>query len=501
MKTISELFQNLVLSSRKCRDLSKRMPRRLKFKFFSSTWEDSYGMTVRGCSKIGLKGYIVFCLLAWASLLLSACASSHQARGYHALEGKDYDRAIAELRAAIKQNPRDTEAVRDLGIVLCEKKNYEKAIAVLLAALRRDPADGLTRLYLGEALDQSGKLNEAIAVYRDYPNAREGEARGELRARLDFAVQAKLQEQARQALANEQSLAPQSFPENSLAVLNFQQLGGSSEFAPLSRGLADMVITDLSQVRALTVVERSRMQTLMNEMGLGQSGLVEETSAPRVANLLGARTVLQGSFLDLNSKEIRLDANLTQVQTQQSKVVGTATGELARFFRMEKNLVLRVLQQMNIRPTPAEEQAIMTIPTENLLAFLAYCRGLEARDRGDYDKAEQEFREAVSQDQKFAPAQRQLDQTRGMRTALARRNLPTYLALRLPSLGMPNRGVRMAQSAQLSNPAFGFVNRNRLAAMAAQNLPGGNTDLRKPLLEAGNDFGLGGEVIFNIELP
>jgi tetratricopeptide (TPR) repeat protein len=453
----------------------------------------------RRVSRMGTTKLVAICALA--GILFSACASSHLARGNRALEEKNYPRAVAELRAAIKQNPRNTAAIRDLGITLCEMKAYEKAVLILQQAQKQDSTDGLTRLYLGEAYEQSGQLEQAIAVYRDYSKAKESEARSQLRIRLDFAILARLREQARQALANEQNLNPQDLAENSVAVLNFQHLGGANEYAPLSRGLADMVITDLSQVRALTVVERSRMQALLDEMGLGQSGLVEEASAPRVANLLGAKTVLQGSFLDHNGMEIRLDANLTNVSTQQSRSVGTMTGELARFFRLEKNMVLRVVRQMGIRLTPAEEQAILMIPTENLLAFLAYCRGLEARDRGDYEKAEQEFREAVGQDQEFAPAQRQLEQTRGMRAHLARRHLPTYLALRLPNLGLQPRSVRMVQSALLSNPAFSFVNRNRLTVLAAQNLPSSNKDVRKPVLEAGNDFGLGGEVIFNIVLP
>jgi cytochrome c-type biogenesis protein CcmH/NrfG len=223
----------------------------------TSAWKESRkglsacGMTKRSSLQNSLGALLLSCLL------LSACASSHQAAGNRALEEKDYARAVTELRAAIKQDPSNTPAIRDLGITLCEMKNYSKAELILQEALRRDPSDGLTRWYLGETYEQSGKLDEAIAVYRDYPKAKEAGAREQLRGRLDFAIQAQLQEQARQALANERNLDPKTFPENSVAVLNFQQLGGASEFAPLSRGLADMVITDLSQVRALTVVERS----------------------------------------------------------------------------------------------------------------------------------------------------------------------------------------------------------------------------------------------------
>ena len=59
----------------------------------------------------------------------------------------------------------------------------------------------------------------------------------------------------------------------------------------------------------------------------------------------------------------------------------------------------------------------------------------------------------------------------------------------------------MARSAQMSNPGYGFVNRSLLTAMASQNTPGRSHDVRQPLLEGLNEFGLAGEIIFNVRLP
>jgi tetratricopeptide (TPR) repeat protein len=444
---------------------------------------------------------LVFCLLLFA-VFLAACASSHYGRGRSALDKEDYARALAELRQAVRENPLNTEAVRDLGIALYEVKSYKNAALILEKALERWPDDGLTCIYLGAAYENLGRIDEAIAIYRRYPNIKNSEQRSFLGTRLDLAIQAKLRLEARQALAREREIDPQNLPENSLTVLNFRNLGANADFDPLAKGLADMVITDLSQVKALAVVERSRMQTLLEEMGLGQTGLVDEQTAPRVGHLLGTKKIVQGSFLDLAGDKLRLDANLTDAFTKASKPAGEISGELGRFFRLEKMLVFKVIDELGITLAEAEEQAILTIPTENLLAFLAYSRGLDARDRGDYQQARAEFQQAVNMDRNFKAAQTQLERTSAVRENARDLRRVIVRASRMPRMLAQKRRLRLARSALNTNPGYGFVNRGRIAAAISQtNLPGRSTDLRQPLLEGRNDFGLRGEIVIILQLP
>ncbi|MEK7728185.1 MAG: CsgG/HfaB family protein [candidate division KSB1 bacterium] len=435
-------------------------------------------------------------------LLLNACSASRPLQ--EAASSQDeLTRELARLRAVLKANPNAHEAVRDLGIVLYEMKEHKNAALVLEKALLDLPNDGLTRLALGMAYEQLRRWNDAIKLYRDDANVAEGEYRRQLRGRLELAIQAKLRAEARQALADEQTLAPSRVPANSIAVMKFQNLGSAPELAPMATGLADMVITDLSQVHSLTVIERSRIHALLEEMGLGQSGLVEENSAPRVGNLLGARKIVQGSFLEVKEKELRLDANLADAAVRTSKSAGKVSGALARFFRLEKDLVFKVIRALGIQPTEAEEQAILIIPTENLLAFLAYARGLEARDRGEYEIAEQEFQNAVKADVKFSRARAQLERTRSMRQTLATKNLPIRMSSFRPRLALQQRRMRLAQATMRANPGFSFVNQGRVSLLAPRlnNLPGANGNVRQPLLEGRSDFGLPGEIRIGIKLP
>jgi len=445
---------------------------------------------------------LVFCCLLFAVFLAACAAPTHYNRGREALDKEEYEKALAELRLAVKENPLNAFAVRDLGVALFETQSYRNSALILEKAMERLPQDGLTRLYLGQAYEKTGRLDDAIKLYRSYAEVGSFDYRRQLEARLDLAIQAKLRLEARQALAAESAIDPKSFPEKSLAVLNFRNLGSNAGFDPLAKGLADMVITDLSQVKALTVIERSRMQALFEEMGLGQSGLVDEQTAPRVGQLLGVKKVLQGSFLDLAGGRLRLDANLSDAVAKASQPIGETSGELARFFRLEKNLVFKVIDELGITLTEAEEKAILTIPTENLLAFLAYSRGLEARDRGDFAKAQQEFQQAVKIDPKFNNARAQLEQVslsqRSRRELRAARRGPARNA---PLTAAQKRKLTLIRAALNSNPAFSFTNKNLAPALSRGALSANAKDLRQPLLEGRSVFGVKGEILIDLKLP
>jgi len=439
-----------------------------------------------------------FCLLLFAFCFTACAPPTHYHLGREALDKEDYEKALAELRLAVKENPANAIAVRDLGIALAETQNFKNAALILEKALQRLPQDGLTRLYLGMAYEKTGRLDDAIKLYRGYAA---DDYRREIETRLDQTIQAKLRLEARQALANERALDPRQLPEKSIAVLNFRNLGGNAGFDPLAKGLADMVITDLSQVKALTVIERSRMQALLEEMGLGQTGLVDKQTAPRVGQLLGVKKVLQGSFLDLAGGRLRLDANLADAAARASQPIGETSGELARFFRLEKNLVFKVIDELDIQLTAAEEKAILTIPTENLLAFLAYSRGLEARDRGDFAGAQKEFQEAVKIDPNFDNAKTQLERSTTQKSGRELRAATRRLAVNSPLTVAQKRKISLLRAASNGNPAFGFANRNLAPTLSRNSLKSNVKELRQPLLEGRSVFGARGEIIIDLKLP
>lgn len=351
--------------------------------------------------------------LALAGLLFS-CAGSYYSRGNAAMKKGDLDAAISNFYAAAKKNPSDFRVFRELGVAFYHQgkdpRHRKLARAALEKAYSLNPADGTTLFYLGALAEENGDLQTAIDYYRQYTRiGRMSKMRGLLKARLRKAVEKQVAQEAKLALQRESQLVPARIPANSLAVLYFKNLSRNRNLDPLQKGLAEMIITDLSQVRGLSVVERIRLQKMLEEIGLGQSGVVDPKTAPRLGKLLGARKLVHGSFLVLGNNDLRLDAGMVDAFSGKSSKPDELSGNLQRLFRLEKNLVFKVIKQMGVRLTDQEREAILRVPTENLLAFMAYSRGLDYEDRGMLSQARAAFSEAVKLDPNFTLAKDDLN--------------------------------------------------------------------------------------------
>src|SRR5688572_13855365 len=55
-----------------------------------------------------------------------------------------------------------------------------------------------------------------------------------------------------------------------VAITYFDNNTNNADLAPLAKGLADMLITDLSHVSSLQIVERERLNQVLSELKLAQ---------------------------------------------------------------------------------------------------------------------------------------------------------------------------------------------------------------------------------------
>jgi len=86
------------------------------------------------------------------------------------------------------------------------------------------------------------------------------------------------------------------------------------DYEALGIGLQQMLITELSLNSNLRLVERSRIREIIEELELGQSGYVDPETTASVGNLVQARYMVVGSFIDANGT-IRLDVRIDDVET------------------------------------------------------------------------------------------------------------------------------------------------------------------------------------------
>ncbi len=212
-----------------------------------------------------------------------------------------------------------------------------------------------------------------------------------------------IREWAKQAVKNEKSVETVTSA-NTLAVLYFRNMSGRAELAPLQKGLSMMLITDLSIVKNLQVVERARLQALTEEIGIGVSGLVEQGTAPRIGKLLGARRLVGGDIAGAEQERIRVQSRLLDVKS--TAVIGQPASEglLDELFRMEKDLLFDIVKLLKIEVTPELEAKLRKPCSTRTDALLALFTGVDASDRKDYEKAAESYRKAMKLDSNICVA-------------------------------------------------------------------------------------------------
>ncbi len=354
-----------------------------------------------------MKGIGYSFILLFSFLLFTNCAISLYDHGKSFLNDEQYDEAIKIFLVELKANPENANIWRDLGIAYYKNGMPDKALAALEKSHQLDSGDGSTIFYLGAIYEDRSDYQRAIDYFSQYIRVgRLKKIRGKLERRLESLTRKKMTAEIEHAVKNEAQINPDSIPENTIAVLHFQNLSGKEQWNPLQKGLAEVLSYDLSKVKSLLVLERLRFQVLLNELALADSGIVDPETAPRVGRLLSAHTLINGSFIELDSagNAIRIDAGFIKTKTGARESSQEVTGQPADFFRLEKMLVFNILDQMGIILTDEERKDIEVIPTKDFSAFLAFSLGLELEDQNRFDAARAQFETAFSLDPGFEMA-------------------------------------------------------------------------------------------------
>lgn len=315
---------------------------------------------------------------------------------------------IPELEAAGDQ--------RLLGQAYYSAGRFIEARDVLRTISLNDPADIESAAYLAFALDTLGETAAARAVYQRLAASGEPGAAQVARERLLLLDRSEAIRAARAALAREGALGGTPPQPNTVAVLPFRWTGADDDLAPLGRGFAELLTTDLALLPGVTVVERLNITALLDEMALGAAGLVDPATAARSGRLLQASDVVQGT-LGGDRAALRVDAAVVGAGGA-VRGAAAASDELERLFDLEAQVVFDLAERLGVTVDPATRARIAERPTQNVLAFMAYARGLAARDAGDFGGARAAFDQAVRIDPGFAAARAGAQQARGLSGAV-----------------------------------------------------------------------------------
>lgn len=347
--------------------------------------------------------------------MLAGCAASGSGVAGQAMHSGNWQEAVRLLTQASVQNPNDGKVWARLGEAQYRMGQDAAAEESLNKALSIDNQLHSAYLFLGYIAERANKMDEALRQYQIFVDRKPGSSQAkDARIRIEALRQAQAASFAREQVTQERDLAASRYPDSTIGVVYFRSEQLPDSLRPLSKGLAEMTVTDLSKVSSLQVVERLKTEKLLEELKLSQSSAFDSATAPRLGKLLGASRVLGGDVSDLENSRLRFDPQMVSSKTGEVVLPGEQVGDLSQFFAMEKQMVFDVLDKLGIRLSQAERDSIAQVPTHSFDAFMAYSRGLDARDRGDYDAAKSEFERAVGLDPGFTQAHDQFADIRDL---------------------------------------------------------------------------------------
>lgn len=334
-------------------------------------------------------------------LLLGASSCS---RSLFVGEISDYEDDIQTLQTRLVDNPADAEALRDLGAIYLRARQFTEANGYLERAFAINPDDAKTLFNLGLANETLAKRETALRLYEKFVTVpRTSPYRRLMEGRYEWLSQRILRDQMQRIAQEEPQVGAETSP-RIVAVFPFTYHGTEERYSPLARGLAELVSVDLANVGSIRVVERVRLQALLDELALAQSEYMDANTAPRIGRMLGAGRLISGGYNVVGDNNLRLDGAFMAVETTDYFPLSEQSDALRNLFVMEKALVFNLINELGITLTPEERQKIEYIPTENLQAFLAYSRGLREEDAGAYGLAAGFYRRASQLDEGFTEA-------------------------------------------------------------------------------------------------
>jgi len=195
-----------------------------------------------------------------------------------------------------------------------------------------------------------------------------------------------------------------------LAILPFENnsVTDPATYEPLSRGLAAMLITDLTNSRtSLKIIEREKIQAILKEIALSQSGSVDNATAVQVGRILGAQAIAFGSFMVLGP-QVRIDLRIIKTETSETLLGDSVRGKSNAFIELERRLADRIASSLRVAL-----RKYKTASSSGIDAALLFSRGLDALDRGDRAEARKLFDQCIAIDPAY---ESQVDNLKGLQS-------------------------------------------------------------------------------------
>jgi TolB-like protein/Tfp pilus assembly protein PilF len=185
-------------------------------------------------------------------------------------------------------------------------------------------------------------------------------------------------------------------PQNSVAVLPFENLSKDPDNVYFSEGVQDEILTRLAKIAQLKVISRASTERFKSAPG----------DVQQIAQQLGVTHILEGSVQKAND-QVRVNVQLIDARNDAHLWAETYDRKLTDIFAVESEIAKTVASTLQAKLTGAADQVLASRPTDNPEAHDLYFKGRYYWDRRtaeNLEKAKVYFKQAIDKDPSYALA-------------------------------------------------------------------------------------------------
>src|ERR1051326_211960 len=232
-----------------------------------------------------------------------------------------------------------------------------------------------------------------------------------------------------------------------VAILSFDNnsIGtGRQDYDGIGKGIQETLIADMAGNGKIRLVDRERLQRVLDEQQLSKSGSGDPGTAARVGKILGAQYAIYGGFMSDGRGNMVLTAHSTDMETSalgnamkvQRKtddvlgLIGEMTAKLNGEMKFDGKPGRRVGDAGSTAPAPTQSGAPAAAKKQvetfakpgstkvmkaklDIATMKLYSNALDEMDKKNSAKAATLFKQVLAKFPDFEPAQKNLDKLPG----------------------------------------------------------------------------------------
>jgi TolB-like protein len=175
-----------------------------------------------------------------------------------------------------------------------------------------------------------------------------------------------------------------------LTVGDFQVESDNPSHRFLGKGLSRLVSAELGKSPNIKLIEREKLQKILEEQELSLSGLADESRQMEIGRLLAAEYIVFGEVIDMGNA-VLLSLRMSDVSTGELVWQETTTEKLESYDFIGAFFARSILAHLRAPVEASTERKIAAREVKDVRAIVQISVGVDAADRGDKDRARRAF--------------------------------------------------------------------------------------------------------------